>query len=147
MRISATAFEDGGNIPAKYTCDGENISPPLRFSDVPAAAKSLALIVEDPDAPRGTFVHWIVWGMAPNTRESAEDRVPGEALEIENGFGREGYGGPCPPSGMHRYYFRLFALDTNDLPPPDARQFHQAVSGHILEEAILMGRYQRAAAK
>lgn len=143
MRISTSAFQDGGKIPAKYTCDGDNISPPLVIDDVPSEAKSLALIVEDPDAPRGTFTHWIVWGLEPNTSELPENAVPARARELENDFGSAEYGGPCPPSGTHRYYFRLYALDTIGLSPPDAKHFHQAISDHVLEESSIMGRYHR----
>jgi Raf kinase inhibitor-like YbhB/YbcL family protein len=143
MRISTTAFQNGAKIPAKYTCDGDNISPPLTFEDVPSEAKSLALIVEDPDAPRGTFTHWMLWGMEPCTHELPEDAVPPKARQVENDFGDECYDGPSPPSGSHRYYFRLYALDNIGVPPRDGRQFHRVIADHILEECSLMGRYER----
>jgi Raf kinase inhibitor-like YbhB/YbcL family protein len=144
MRISSPAFQDGGNIPVKYTCDGENVSPPLAFDDVPPETKSLALIVEDPDAPRGTFTHWVLWGIDPSINNVPENEIPQKARELENDFRMPEYGGPCPPSGTHRYFFRLYALDTIALPPPDAKHFHQAIADHILEETSVMGRYQRA---
>jgi Raf kinase inhibitor-like YbhB/YbcL family protein len=144
MRISTPAFQNGGNIPIKYTCDGDNISPPLAIYDVPPEAKSLAIIVEDPDAPRGTFTHWVVWGMDPGTRELPEDKVPSRARQIENDFGMAEYDGPCPPSGTHRYFFRVYALDTIGMPPSNAEHFHQAIADHVLDEASVMGRYQRA---
>ena len=142
MRISTPAFENGGDIPLRYTCDGENISPPLVIDDVPTEAKSLALIVEDPDAPRGTFIHWVMWGLEPTIHDVPEGKVPLKARQIKNDFGAPRYGGPCPPSGTHRYYFRLFALDTIGLPPPDARHFRKAIEDHVLEESSVMGRYQ-----
>jgi Raf kinase inhibitor-like YbhB/YbcL family protein len=144
MRIFTSAFQDGGNIPVKYTCDGDNVSPPLTIDDVPPETKSLALIVEDPDAPRGTFTHWVVWGMDPGTHELREDKIPPKASQIENDFGGADYGGPCPPSGTHRYFFRLYALDTIGMPPSDAGHFHQAIADHVLEESSVMGRYRRA---
>jgi Raf kinase inhibitor-like YbhB/YbcL family protein len=141
MRISTPAFQDGGEIPVKYTCDGENISPPLSIDEVPPETKSLALIVEDPDAPRGTFTHWILWGMEPNTHDLPENVVPKRAQQVENDFGLPEYGGPCPPSGTHRYFFRLYALDTIGLPPLDGKHFHKAIADHVLEETSVMGRY------
>jgi Raf kinase inhibitor-like YbhB/YbcL family protein len=144
MRISTPAFQDGGNIPVKYTCDGDNISPPLAIDDVPPEARSLALIVEDPDAPRGTFTHWILWGIDPSIHNLLENGVPPRARQLENDFRMAEYGGPCPPSGIHRYYFRVYALDTIGMPPPDAKHFHQAIADHVLDEASVMGRYQRA---
>ena len=108
--ISSPAFENDGDIPSKYTCDGEEINPPLKIANIPGEAKTLALIVEDPDASKGVFDHWLVWNIEP-TGNIAEDSVPG-TVGI-NSFGNTGYGGPCPPSGSHRYYFRLFALDSN----------------------------------
>lgn len=145
MRISSPVFSDGETIPQKYTCDGSNVNPPLQFKDVPQEAKSLALIVEDPDAPRGTFTHWVLWGMNGDRRELAENSAPPEAVELQNGFGDARYGGPRPPSGSHRYYFRLYALDALVEPPPNSQCFHQAIADHVLEEASVMGRYERKA--
>lgn len=144
MHISSPAFQDGGNIPVKYTCDGENISPPLAIDDVPSEAKSLALIVEDPDAPRGTFSHWALWGIDPRIHDFPENAIPQKARQLRNDFRKEEYGGPCPPSGTHRYYFRLYALDTIGMPPSDTKHFHDAIADHVLEEASVMGRYQHA---
>jgi hypothetical protein len=143
MRISSPAFEDGEYLPVKYTCDGLDISPPLNFSNIPRDAKSLALIVEDPDAPGGVFVHWLVWNILPNTTGFSE----GENITFPQGindFGMKRYKGPCPPSGsIHRYFFRLYALDTLlDLSEgATKKQLEAAMSGHILDEAELIGRY------
>ncbi len=143
MRITSSAFAEGENIPAKYTCDGDDTSPPLSFAEIPAETKSLALLVEDPDAPRGTLLHWAVVGIAPDTREAPEGSAPA-GKELMNDFGRTGYGGPCPPSGTHRYYFRLFALDAAELPAPSsAKEVRSTIEGHVLAEAALMGRYAR----
>jgi Raf kinase inhibitor-like YbhB/YbcL family protein len=143
MRISTSAFPDGGNIPVKYTWDGDNVSPPLTIEDVPPETKSLALIVEDLDAPRGTFTHWVVWGMDPSTHELPENIVPPKARQVENDFGMTSYAGPCPPSGTHRYFFRLYALDTVSMPPSDAVHFHRVIADHVLDESSVMGRYRR----
>lgn len=145
MRITSPSFENNAAIPARYTCDGENIHPPLTVSGVPANAKSLMLIVDDPDAPRGVWVHWTVWNIDPTTREITERSVPAGAVEGKTSFGKSGYGGPCPPSGTHRYFFKLFALDaTLDLPPEtDAAGLERAMEGHILDRAELMARYRR----
>lgn len=145
MRITSTAFAEGESIPAKYTCDGEDTSPPFNFADVPPEAQSLALLVEDPDAPRGVFMHWAIWGITPETSEVPEGSAPSGAKELKNDFGNKGYGGPCPPSGTHRYYFRLFALDAADLPAPaQAKELRAAITDHVLAEATLMGRYSRS---
>lgn len=150
MKITSTAFQHNGNMPGKYTCDGENISPPLSINDIPAQAKSLALIVDDPDAPIGTWVHWTVWNIDPNTTEIAENSVPKgiagtSAVEGMTSFGTTGYGGPCPPSGTHRYFFKLYALDTLlDLPASaKAGDIEKATSGHILDKTALIGLYKR----
>src|SRR5437879_6565204 len=118
MEISSPMFEDSVAIPKKYTCDGENINPALTFTAVPVTARSLVLIMDDPDAPSGTFTHWIMWNMDPETILIDEDSFPPDAVQGLNSTGKPGYTGPCPPSGVHRYFFRLFALDTVlDLPP------------------------------
>jgi Raf kinase inhibitor-like YbhB/YbcL family protein len=144
MKISSPSFADGQAIPAKYTCDGANINPPTAFSDVPPSAKSLALVMDDPDAPGGTFDHWIVWSIPPATTGVAEGKAP-PGVAGSNGFGKNGYGGPCPPSGEHRYYFKLYALDTTlDLPPSSSKsQLERAMKGHVIVEASMMGRYKR----
>lgn len=145
MKITSSAFSHKGPIPSKYTCDGENINPPLEISDVPPGAKSLALICEDPDAPGGTFVHWVVWNINPQTTEIGEGKVPVGASQGTNDFGRSGYSGPCPPGGTHRYFFQLVALDTTlNLPSGATRQdLEKAMGGHILAQAELVGTYQR----
>lgn len=145
MKITSSSFQEGGTIPAKYTCDGANASPPLHIAQVPAEAKSLALIVDDPDAPGGLFLHWLVWNFDPKTTDIAENSVPPPAVQGKNGFGKSGYGGPCPPSGTHRYYFRVYALDqTLDLPAGASRgQLDERMKGHIVGQGELMGRYSR----
>ena len=144
MKIKSPAFENGGRIPAKYTCDGEDISPPLEFEDVPEDAKSLALVMDDPDAPMGTFDHWVVWNIPPETRSIEEGKEP-EGVQGMTDFGRKGYGGPCPPRGEHRYFFKLYALDTKlDLPEGSRKSdLEKAMKGHIIAQATLMGRYSR----
>lgn len=145
MKISSLAFEDNKAIPAKYTCDGENTNPPLVFSDVPKDVKSLVLIVDDPDAPGGMWVHWTVWNIASATREILENSVPEGAQEGVTDFSKPGYGGPCPPSGTHRYFFKLYALDsTLDLEDTaDKTDLEAAMASHIFASAELMGLYKR----
>ena len=144
MRIDSSAFGHNGKIPGKYTCDGENISPPLKFSDIPAGAGSLVLLVEDPDAPSGLFVHWVLYDIPASTSELPENGKP-PGTRGTNDFGKQSYGGPCPPSGEHRYFFKLFALDTElDLAGGKNRQdVQKAMEGHIIEQAELIGLYQR----
>jgi Raf kinase inhibitor-like YbhB/YbcL family protein len=150
LNITSRAFEDGGVIPGKYTCDRDNISPPLAWSNVPGAAKELALILDDPDAPSGVFVHWVVYGLPATAGELEQAAPPTRKLRAggaqgRNGFGNIGYGGPCPPSGEHRYFSHLYALDADiGLAPGVSRQeAGAAMKGHVLEEAKLMFRYKR----
>lgn len=145
MRISSPAFADNQTIPAQYTCDGDDINPPLHLENVPAGTKSLALVIEDPDAPSGLWTHWLVWNIVPSTREIAENTVPREAVAGKNDWHRNSYGGPCPPSGTHRYLFRLYALDTVlDLAGGKGRsELAQAMEGHVVAEAVLTGLYSR----
>lgn len=150
MKLSSKAFKDGGSIPRKYTCDGEDISPPLAWEGIPAKARSLALIAEDPDAPGKTWVHWILYDLPPETRSLPENAsqahaLPGHALEGMTDFKRVGYGGPCPPDGRHRYFFRLYALDSRlEFPEGVSRdEVLQTIRGHVLDEAQLMGTYCR----
>ncbi len=145
MQIQSSAFQEGEYIPSKYTCDGENISPTLKISGVPKESKSLALIVDDPDAPTGHWVHWVIWNINSETTEIPENSVPVEAVEGMTSFGRIGYGGPCPPSGTHRYFFKLYALDTelNLSSAADAKKLKKAMEGHILASVQLMGLYKR----
>lgn len=146
MKITSSAFADGTMLPARFTADGANVNPPLHISAVPAAAKSLVLIVDDPDAPAGPWNHWLLWNIAPETAAIAEDAAPKGAIAGKNDFGRTVYLGPSPPSGTHRYFFRLFALDKIiDLPPgADRVQLDQAMQGHVLASAELIGRYRRS---
>lgn len=150
IKISSTAFENGGSIPVKYTCDGEDVSPPLNWEGVPREAVSLALICDDPDAPMGTWVHWVLFNIPPDVRELPEN-VPSQptldngAVHGINDFRNYGYGGPCPPGGTHRYFFKLYALDTKlDLKPGATKaQLLDALEGHILAQGELMGKYSR----
>jgi Raf kinase inhibitor-like YbhB/YbcL family protein len=151
MHLASTAFAEGARIPEKYTCDGENVSPPLKWNGVPADARSLALIVDDPDAPAGTWVHWVVYDLAPSVSELPEgashsEPLPGGARQGMNSFRRVGYGGPCPPPGKtHRYFFKLYALDaTLELKSNASKKdVEHAMEKHILAHAELMGTYQR----
>ena len=144
MKITSSAFQEGGNIPSKFSCDGANTSPPLQISDVPSEAKSLVLIVDDPDAPTGLFTHWAVWNISPQTTTIGEGSTP-KGMQGTNDFGKSGYGGPCPPSGTHRYYFKVFALDRElDLPFGAKRgQLDAAMKGHVIAQGELMGRYSK----
>ena len=150
IKLLSPAFEDGGMIPKLYTCDAENISPPLEWSGVPEEAVSLALIVDDPDAPMGTWVHWVLYNL-PAPISTLRERTPPEAklaigaLQGKTDFDRIGYGGPCPPAGTHRYFFKLYALDTSLSLDPGVRkkELLKAMEGHILSEGRLVGRYQR----
>lgn len=145
MKITSSAFENNGNIPSKYTCDGEGINPPLNFSDIPASAQSLALIVDDPDAPSGTFVHWTVWNIDPKSTGIEENSIPAGATQGMTSYGKEGYGVPCPPTGIHRYFFKLYALDTKlYLPSVRADSLEKAMIGHTLDQAEIIGLYTRA---
>jgi Raf kinase inhibitor-like YbhB/YbcL family protein len=150
MLITSSSFTEGSMIPAKYTCDGQDISPPLEWKDVPTDTKSFALISDDPDAPGGIWVHWVVYNIPPDITKLAENVRPEKEFKNgmrqgKNDWPRIGYGGPCPPSGTHRYYFKLYALDAVlDLKPgATKKELLQAVKGHILAEAQLMGRYKR----
>ena len=144
MKITSSAFQQGGNIPSKFTCDGANTSPALQISGILAEAKTLVLIVDDPDAPSGLFTHWMAWNISPQTSTVAEGSTP-KGVHGTNDFGKSGYGGPCPPSGMHRYYFKIFALDRElDLPAGAKRgQLDAAMKGHVVAQGELMGRYAR----
>jgi hypothetical protein len=144
MQITSSAFDNNSPIPSKYTCDGEDINPPLSFSDVPEAAKSLVLFVDDPDAPGKIFVHWVLYNISPNVKFIAEDDKPGTAAVGVNSAGENLYVGPCPPSGTHRYFFKLYALDARleDLPDfADLDIVEEAMQGSILAQAELIGLY------
>jgi len=150
INITSSAFEDGGLIPAKHTCDGADVSPPLQWDAVPEDTKSIALICDDPDAPMGTWVHWVLFNLPAETNELAEN-IPADKI-LPNGtrqgvsdFGRIGYGGPCPPSGTHRYFFKIYALDTEIGVEAGAnkRQLLKTMEGHILGQGQLIGKYKR----
>jgi Raf kinase inhibitor-like YbhB/YbcL family protein len=144
MKIISSVFENNAKIPAKYTCDGENVNPSLSFLEVPSSAKSLTLIVDDPDAPGGTWVHWAVFNIDPKTKGVSENSVFSEAKEGITNFGRTGYRGPCPPSGIHRYFFKLYALGAVfNLTNPDKTALEKAMQGHIIDKAELVGLYSR----
>jgi len=136
-------FEHEGMIPEKYTCDGANVAPVLKISDVPKKAKSLALIVDDPDAPVGLWVHWVLYNIPPKTAEIDENNLPKGTTAGMTNFGFTKWGGPCPPDGMHRYYFKLYALDENLKLPYglNKNQLESVMDGHILEKTELMGKY------
>lgn len=143
MKITSPAFTDGGTIPKQFTRDGADKSPALRIEDVPSGVKSLALIMDDPDAPSGTFTHWMLFNMSPATKEIREDAPPVMASQGRNNWGEIGYGGPKPPSGEHRYFFKLYALD-GVLPlsrGATRAELEEAMNGRVLDEAEFMGRY------
>ena len=144
MKITSSAFQDGGNIPSKFTCDGSDTSPPMQITSVPAEAKTLVLIADDPDAPSGLFTHWLVWNIPPQTNSIAEASAP-KGVHGTNDFGKSGYGGPCPPPGTHRYSFKAFALDRELALPSGAKrgQVDAAMKGHVIAQGELMGRYAR----
>ncbi len=152
LEIQSSAFTHQGRIPSKYTCDGQDVSPPLRWSGVPEGTQSLVLISDDPDAPMGTWVHWVYYDIPPTVTELPEgipavEHPPIGGTQGINDFRRLGYGGPCPPPGpAHRYFFKLYALDTklNLAPGAKKTQVEQAMQGHILAQAELIGLYQRS---
>lgn len=146
FELTSSAFAPGERIPTKYTCDDQDISPPLRWSDPPQGTQSFALIADDPDAPVGTWVHWVIFNLPAETRDLPEQAgLPGDSRDGKNSWGRTGYGGPCPPSGTHRYFFKLYALDAMlDLAAgADKEQLLQAMESHTLAQTELMGTYSR----
>jgi Raf kinase inhibitor-like YbhB/YbcL family protein len=150
LRIYSSAFEDGGMIPSKYTCDGADISPPLAWSGLPEGTKSIAIINDDPDAPMGTWVHWVIYNIPPTAQGLGEDikrveKLPDGTLQGKNSWGRIGYGGPCPPGGTHRYFFKIYALDKmlNLKPGATKEELLTAMKGHILAQAQFYGKYSR----
>jgi len=146
MQITSKAFQNGEIIPPKYTCDGVDVNPPLEFSDIPKNTKSLALIVDDPDAASGDWVHWLVWNMSATSTGISEDSVPNEAVIGTTDFGNKAYGGPCPGSGQHRYIFKLYALDEAlKLSSFSVKKdLLEAMNGHILGQAQMVGLYARS---
>jgi Raf kinase inhibitor-like YbhB/YbcL family protein len=150
IKITSTAFTEGSMIPKRYTCDAEDVSPDLAWTGVPKGTKSLALICDDPDAPMGTWVHWVLFDLPPDISALHAEIPPEKTLKNgarhgKNDFGRFGYGGPCPPGGTHRYFFKLYALDTliNLDSGITKAQLLEAMEGHILDEGQLMGKYKR----
>lgn len=150
MEVTSTAFTEGGMIPSKYTCDGKDLSPPLALSGTPKETKSIVLICDDPDAPVGAWVHWVLYNLPPDTKALPEDIGPRSKLDSgaihgKNSRPKLGYGGPCPPSGTHRYYFKIYALDTMLSLKPGATkaQVLKAMKGHVVGEGKLMGKYKR----
>ena len=144
MKITSFAFQEGGNIPSKFTCDGSDISPPLQITGVPSEAKSLVLIADDPDAPSGLFTHWLIWNIPPQTNSISEGSAP-KGVHGTNDFGKPDYKGPCPPPGTHRYSFKIYALDRElDLRGGAKRsQLDAAMKGHVVAQGVLVGRYAR----
>jgi|SRR6056297_2216651 len=145
MKIKSSAFKNQKNIPTKFTCQGQDISPELSFENVPENTKYFALVVDDPDAPGQTFVHWLLWNIPANKKELEQDFKPESALQGKNDFGKLEYGGPCPPSGTHRYRFKLYALDSKlDLDKGASKiDLEKAMKGKVLKQAQLIGLYQK----
>jgi Raf kinase inhibitor-like YbhB/YbcL family protein len=154
LTLTSPAFTAGHDIPSDFTCEGGDVSPALAWSGIPAGTRSLALIVDDPDAPdpaapKMTWVHWVLYNIPPDTKRLPEaiepESLPTGTLEGKNDWKRTGYGGPCPPIGRHRYFFKLFALDVilPDLKHPTKAQLEKAMEGHVLEKVELMGTYQK----
>ncbi|MDD5136225.1 MAG: YbhB/YbcL family Raf kinase inhibitor-like protein [Candidatus Omnitrophica bacterium] len=148
--VTSSAFKEGEEIPGKYTCDGEDMSPPLAWAGLPPGTRSIALISDDPDAPGGTWVHWVAFNISPERKGLPENMpadkiLPDGAVQGVNDSHQIGYGGPCPPSGVHRYYFKVYALDTKISLEPGAakKDLEKAMAGHVLAEGQLMGRYKR----
>jgi len=146
LRIESPEFGSNEMIPSKFTCEGQNTNPELKISGVGSNAKSLVLIMDDPDAPMGTWVHWTLWNIDPETAEIPQNSVPEGAVEGITSFKKPGYGGPCPPSGTHRYFFKLYALDTMLAlgAKATASDIEKAMEGHILDSAELVGLYKRS---
>jgi Raf kinase inhibitor-like YbhB/YbcL family protein len=155
LTVESPAFPDGGEIPAKYTCEGQDIAPPLAWSGIPPGTRSLVLIVDDPDAPdpkapRMTWVHWVVYNMPPDTTALPEGttskQLPAGSSEGLNDWKRAGYGGPCPPVGRHRYFHKLYALDTvlEEMSKPVKAEVEAAIEGHVIEQAQMIGTYQKS---
>ena len=143
MKLKSKDFVDNSSIPSEFTCDGRNICPQLSWEDVPDGAKSFALAVTDPDAPGGKWIHWLVYDISKELREIKQGTSPMGAEEVENDFGRKSYGGPCPPSGTHRYFFTVYALDVEHLAGVKKRNFFDIVEEHSIEKAEIRGLYKR----
>ncbi|UCF07898.1 MAG: YbhB/YbcL family Raf kinase inhibitor-like protein [Thermoplasmata archaeon] len=143
MKLKSNNFEHESMIPPLFTCDDRDVSPHLAWEEVPEGTKSFALIVDDPDAPMGTWVHWLVCNIPPDVREIPQGTVPAGSLQVRNDFGKPRYGGPCPPSGVHRYFFKLYALKVPNLEGVSDKNFYQKVKEQVIGEAVLMGKYTR----
>jgi Raf kinase inhibitor-like YbhB/YbcL family protein len=150
IELKSKAFKEGEMIPSKYTCDGVNISPPLEWSNLPSQTKTLAIIADDPDAPKKTFVHWVIFNIPGNLENIPEEMapiptLPNNAKQGKNDFNKIGYKGPCPPNGTHRYYFKIYALDSElELEPGISKNdLLDAMQGHTLDEGQLMGKYEK----
>jgi Raf kinase inhibitor-like YbhB/YbcL family protein len=145
FQVTTPAFENNGQIPSKFTCDGSDVNPQLVIHNTPSGAKSLAMIVDDPDAPMGTWVHWVVWNISPQTKEIRENTVPEGAQQGINDFRKQDYGGPCPPSGTHRYFFKLYALDSTLTLDSRSKKadLEKAMKKHVLAETQIIGLYKR----
>lgn len=150
IKLTSIAFKNGGMIPAKYTCDGNNGSPPLSWTSVPNGTKSIAIICDDPDAPMGTWVHWVIYDLPVSIKElpeniSSQEKLKNGAKHGINDFRKFGYGAPCPPGGTHRYYFKIYALDNETGLKPGAtkEQLLKTMKGHVLAEGQLIGKYTR----
>jgi Raf kinase inhibitor-like YbhB/YbcL family protein len=148
FKISSPVFGNNGNIPNQYTCDGENVNPPIKFNNVPSKAKSLALVFDDMDAPKGSYVHWILWNIDPNIKEIKENSVPEGAIQGTNDFKKHRYGGPCPPRRAHRYVFKIYALDSPLHLNPNSTKtdLEKMMEGHVLARAQWIGVYKRVSA-
>ncbi len=145
MTLASSAFQNQQSIPSQYSCQGEDINPPLQIEEVPSEAKTLALIVDDPDAPGQTWDHWILWDIPVEINFIQKGTVPDKAVQGINSFKKHNYGGPCPPSGIHHYHFKLYALNTtlSLVESAGKAELEQAMAGHILQEAELIGLYQK----
>ena len=145
LKVTSPAFENNKSIPSKYGCDGENVNPPVRIENVPAGTRSLAMVFDDQDAPRGTYVHWILWNMDPGIKEIQENSVPPGAVQGLNDFKKNSYGGPCPPTRPHKYVFKVYALDTVlELSPKSSKaELEKAMEGHRIAQGQLLGVYKR----
>ncbi len=158
LKVTSPTFQPGGSIPSKYTCEGQDVSPPLAWSGSPASTKTFALIVDDPDAPdpakpQRVYVHWVLYNLPAMTTALPENAskkgLPKGALQGKNDWGKTGYGGPCPPIGRHRYFFKLYALDTEltGLSSPTKADVERAIKGHVVDSGELIATYQKTAAK
>jgi len=143
MKLKSEDFVANSSIPSEFTCDGRNVSPQLSWEDVPEETKSFALSVTDPDAPGGTWIHWLVYDISNELRKIERASLPEGAKEVVNDFGKRPYGGPCPPSGTHRYFFTIYALDTEQLEGLNKRNFFDKVEKHTIEKAAIKGLYKR----